>query len=225
MKNILSVYTIPYLVLLVVVTGLMIAYPKLELHLMLNSHHTQLQDTFFKYYSVLAEWPLYVLMFIPLCFKQFRVTIFFAISEMLAGAISYSVKHSISTDRPMRAFESYPDMVLPLVEGVDLHHSNSFPSGHTSTFFVFFTVCAIVLAYYYHQKADPANRKTRIWTIVALLALLILAVLGGYSRVYLSQHFLIDVTVGSLIGFAVTYIVYFFGKNKIFKTSKENEKQ
>ena len=57
----LYAYVIPYLVLLMVILGLMYAYPKPELHLMLNAHHTSLQDTFFKYYSVLAEWPLYVL--------------------------------------------------------------------------------------------------------------------------------------------------------------------
>ena len=124
-------YVIPYLVLLMVILGLMYAYPKPELHLMLNAHHTSLQDTFFKYYSVLAEWPLYVLALLPLLWKKTKMTIFFAICEMTGGAILQILKHTISHDRP--------DLTLPLVEGVTMYHSNSFPSGHASTFFMFST--------------------------------------------------------------------------------------
>ena len=57
MKKTFAVYGIGYLVLLIVVLGLMYVHPKLELHLMLNSHHSPILDTFFTYYSILAEWP------------------------------------------------------------------------------------------------------------------------------------------------------------------------
>ena len=70
MFKILSVYGIAYFLLLMLVFGLQFVYPKLELHLLLNSHHTAIQDTFFKYYSVLAEWPLYILMLLPLLWKK-----------------------------------------------------------------------------------------------------------------------------------------------------------
>ena len=66
------IYVIPYFVLLTVILSLMYAYPKPELHMMLNSHHTGIQDTFFKYYSVMAEWPLYVLALLPLLWKKVR---------------------------------------------------------------------------------------------------------------------------------------------------------
>ena len=48
------VYVIAYLVLLIAILGLMCMYPKPELHMLLNSHHSNIQDTFFKYYSLLA---------------------------------------------------------------------------------------------------------------------------------------------------------------------------
>ena len=133
----LYAYVIPYLVLLMVILGLMYAYPKPELHLMLNAHHTSLQDTFFKYYSVLAEWPLYVLALLPLLWKKTKMSIFFAICELTGGAILQILKHTISHDRPVSVFEQYQDLTLPLVEGVTMYHSNSFPSGHASTFFMF----------------------------------------------------------------------------------------
>ena len=74
MKKTFSVYVIAFLVWLIVVLGLLCAYPKLELHLLLNSHHTGLQDFFFKYYSVLAEWPLYILALLPLLWKKKEIT-------------------------------------------------------------------------------------------------------------------------------------------------------
>jgi membrane-associated phospholipid phosphatase len=47
--------------------------------------------------------------------------------------------------------------------------------------------------------------------------LLSLAALGAYSRVYLSQHFLSDVCMGSVIGFVTPCLMFYFGKNKILK--------
>ena len=57
MRKSLRVYVIAYLTLLLVVCGLLCLYPKLELHLLLNSWHTRIQDTFFKYYTMIAEDP------------------------------------------------------------------------------------------------------------------------------------------------------------------------
>ena len=66
MKKAFLVYGIAYLTLLTIVFGLLYAYPKQELHLLLNSYHTSIQDTFFKYYSMLAEGPLYVVALLPI---------------------------------------------------------------------------------------------------------------------------------------------------------------
>lgn len=56
---------------------------------------------------------------------------------------------------------------------------------------------------------------------LSMLALLILAALGGYSRIYLSQHFLSDVCMGSIIGFVTPCLMFYFGRNKILKLNKE----
>ena len=129
MKKSFFVYGIAYFILLIITLGLLYAYPKLELHLLLNSYHTRLQDIFFTYYSMLAEGPLYVLALLPLFWKKVRLTLFFALCELSGGAILQILKHLISMPRPHSAFEKCPDMVLPVVEGVNLHSSNSFPSG------------------------------------------------------------------------------------------------
>lgn len=216
----LSVYIIAYLVLLMIVLGLLFAYPKVELHLMLNSCHTEFCDTFLKYYSMLAEWPFYILALLPLIWKRKEFTLFYLVCE-LSGAVTIQIlKHLFHAPRPIVVFENYPDLVLPLVDGVSLHHSNSFPSGHTSSFFMFFTCCA-VLAYWYYQRAKQDNCRSWMVFQLATLLLLALAELGGYSRIYLSQHFLSDVCAGSMIGFIIPFLVFYFGRNKILKLNIE----
>lgn len=217
----LYVYVIPYLVLLMAILGLMYVYPKPELHMLLNSHHSSIQDTFFKYYSVLAEGPLYALALLPLLWKKIKITIFFALCELTGGATLQILKHIISTDRPVSVFENYHDLVLPLVQGVTMHHSNSFPSGHASTFFMFCTCCTIILAYHYSQKDKSHNIRTQILFNTSLLLLLVFAVMGAYSRVYLSQHFLSDVCVGSIIGFTTPFLMLYLCRNKILKLKNE----
>ena len=208
-----SVYGITYFVLLVVVAGLLIAYPKVELHLLLNSCHSDFQDVFFKYYSMLAEWPFYIIALLPLLWKKKEITLFYAICELSTGAVVQIVKHIFFAPRPISVFENYPDLVLPLVEGVRLHHSNSFPSGHTSTFFVFFTCCALLMLAY----------KVKVRAKYLMLVLMVaLAALGGYSRIYLSQHFTEDVFVGSIIGFVTPCLLFYFAGEKILKLKLED---
>jgi membrane-associated phospholipid phosphatase len=209
------VYVITYLVLLMVILGLMYAYPKPELHMLLNSYHSSLQDTFFKYYSMLAEWPLYALALLPLLWKKVKMTIFFAMCELTGGSILQILKHIISTDRPVSVFEHYAYMDLPLVQGVTMHHGNSFPSGHASTFFMFCTCCVIIQAYSYIQRDRPYSLGKKILFNTMLIALLVVAAVGAYSRVYLSQHFLADVCVGSVIGFITPFMMYLLLWNKI----------
>ena len=59
----------------------------------------------------------------------------------------------------------------------------SFPSGHTTASFSFFAVALL-------------RCSTPVWT-----GIFILAVLMGFSRVYLRVHYLTDVLVGAVLGF------------------------
>ncbi len=222
--RLVSLYVIPYLLLLTAILVLMYIYPKPELHLMLNSFHSGVLDFFFKFYTLMAEWPLYVLAFLPSLWKRNKMTLFFAMCELTGGTILQILKHTISNPRPVSVFEDYPDLVLPLVQGVDMHHSNSFPSGHASTFFMFCTCSVIVLAYFFSRKDALKTLRNQILFDVALVALLVLAAMGAYSRVYLSQHFLSDVCVGSIIGFTTPFLMFWLCRNKVLKLKKEETK-
>ena len=216
-------YIFAYLGVLAAIVGMLFFYPKPELHMLLNSHHTCQQDTFFKYFSYLAEGPLYVLALLPLLWKKTKMTVFFAVSELTGGTILQIIKHLISKDRPVTVFENHQDLVLPLVEGVDMHHGNSFPSGHASTFFVFCTCIAIIQAYYYCRKR-PHTLTTQVVFNIAMLLLLAFAVIGAFTRVYLSQHFLLDICVGSIIGFTTPFIIFYLFKDKQLSFKKRVKK-
>ena len=96
-------YGIAYFALLMLVLGLQYAYPKVELHMMANSYHTSIQDTFFKYYSMMAEWPLYALALLPLFWKKIGMTVFFALSELTGGiTLGAGRKHASQQFFPVR---------------------------------------------------------------------------------------------------------------------------
>ena len=86
------------------------------------------------------------------------------------------------------------------VEGISMKVMNSFPSGHTTTAFFF----ASFFAYYLRNK----------WMNIALL---VLAFAAAISRVYLGQHWFIDIYAGSLFGVTSSvlalWIVWAFPKN------------
>jgi membrane-associated phospholipid phosphatase len=150
------------------------------------------------------------------------MTFYFAVCDLTGGAILQILKHIISTDRPVSVFEHYQNLVLPLVQGVNMHHSNSFPSGHASTFFMFCTCCVILMAIHCIREGKLRDLKTKIWFNATLLLLLIFAALGAYSRVYISQHFLSDICVGSIIGFTTPFLMLYLFRDRMrrIKTKK-----
>ena len=82
-KNVLLrmvyLYVIPYLLLLMITLGLIYMYPKPNLHILLNSYHLDGLDFFFKYFTLMAEWPLYIIALLPLFWKKGKITAFFAL--------------------------------------------------------------------------------------------------------------------------------------------------
>lgn len=201
MKKTFSIYCIVFIVATIALAIALAVYPKAELHLAANSFHTPFLDWFFRHYTLFAEFPVYVVAILPLLFFRAGWTYMYAIAELSNGFATLALKNIFTAPRPSTFFANL-GIELPTVEGVVLRHNNSFPSGHTATFFVFFTMCALLLCYY---KKDDAKR---IWPFLCMIILIIMAYMGGFSRIYLSQHFLSDVFTGSIIGFTMPCIVF-----------------
>ena len=178
-----SVFIIPYAFLAVFLIPVFILVSKNSLHLLINRYNLPLADFSFKYLTFLGDgFTPFVIAFIFLFFS-FRKTIEVATAGSLAGLIGQFLKRIVfpGIKRPYAIFKDLPD--FHLVQGVDMHSSFSFPSGHAATIFA---ACFILAGF-------TSNKPLKF--ILFLVALLV-----GFSRVYLSQHFLIDMYAGSFIG-------------------------
>jgi membrane-associated phospholipid phosphatase len=103
--------------------------------------------------------------------------------------------------RPKAYFSHQLDRIH-FVKDLYILSVHSFPSGHTVTAFS----AGVVLTYLVKNKA---------WGVLFL----VIAMLVGYSRMYLSQHFFEDVTVGSVVGVLLTVMWLTYIDRKAFINS------
>ncbi len=188
--------------MLLVALGLaLLLISKGELHLLLCDHHTPARDIFYRYYTQVAEWFPYVVCIALLLFSRIGNGVFASSAMILSALSTQLLKHIVNAPRPVTWFTLVmPDTQLPLVDGVRMNHWFSFPSGHTTSFFALaFVVCILLTSH---------PRITRLPRILVQLLLFMAAALGGYSRIYLSQHFALDVFAGILVGTLITVLCY-----------------
>jgi len=162
-----------------------LVYPKGELELLINQHHSGFFDVFFKYVTNLGDGVLLALLLLSLLFYNYSSTILATFSIAFQAIFVSIFKRWLfkGLERPLAFFGDGVD--LDFVDGVNVHSYNTFPSGHTATGFALFALLFIVIS----------NRGI-IFSIILFSA----AFFVGVSRVYLLQHFIIDVYVGALIG-------------------------
>ncbi len=192
-------FLVPTLVLALVLGIALLITPKAELHLALCQPHTTGLDTIVPIITNLVDWLPYLCVILLLFYRVGWAT-FLASNLLLSTVIVQPIKHIVCAPRPLTWFaENMPDVTLPLVEGVRMNHWLSFPSGHTTTFFVLFYSLSIILC------AENVTGKM----ILSFLCFLC-ASFGAYTRIYLSQHFALDIFAGILIALFSTLSLYFF---------------
>lgn len=184
---------------------------KAQLHLQLNDCHTCGGDIFFRYYTLIAEYGIYIAA-VALLFWRAGASIYLLGAEAVGAILVQTLKHIVRAPRPKVFFDlpNNPD-ILPIVDGVHLHSSNSFPSGHASTFFVLFFCLCVAVCYYRTtgRQTQPANNKKETLRYASLQVLcFLLALTGAYSRIYLSQHFAADIFAGGIIGTFAVIVLY-----------------
>ena len=188
-----NAFYIPYLLFVLTLVVLIGCNEKANLHLWITSFNSPAADVFFHYYTYVGDWIPYAVAG-GLLFYKYRIALFVVVSQLATGLVSVIIKQTWNEPRPILYFkENFPNTQLHQILGEHLHSSHSFPSGHTITAFAFF------LALSFFAKRPALH-----------FLYFILAVLVGYSRVYLSQHFAIDVLAGSFIGVSVTILCKFY---------------
>lgn len=207
-----AVFIVLSLILLVVLGLALIYVPKDELHLFLCDRHTHARDIFYRYYTHVAEWLPYVVCVLLLLFGRVGVGVMASTAMLLSTLFTQIVKHIVVAPRPLTWFaEHFPDIQLPVVEGVKMNLWYSFPSGHTTSFFALAFVLSIVSTNYLstqRSNSETVCQSNGLSAIAVQVLLFALATLGAYSRIYLSQHFALDIFGGIVSGLTAGIISY-----------------
>lgn len=189
-------FSYPYLLLLLFCSYFIAVFTKAEIHIFINQFHSPAADVFFRYITYMGDGIFIPIYFLILVMVRYRYALLLVLVFLLSGLVVQILKRGFFEDA-LRPAEYLKDIyTLYLVPGVKQHCCKSFPSGHTATAF------SVMVCFAFAFKSN-----------VAKFLSLTMACLIAFSRVYLSQHFLIDIVVGSIIGVLVSvYGNYFLGK-------------
>jgi membrane-associated phospholipid phosphatase len=191
-------YFFGYFLFVLLLSVYCISINKSEGFLLINRFHFKMLDYFFILFTNLGN-GLFIILVIVFMFirKKIGWTLQIGISFLVSGIIVQVLKHIIHSPRPKLFFGP---AAIHYIKGITGTGLSSFPSGHTASVFALTTLLCI-----YFQ-----DRKSGIFFIL-------IAALTGFSRIYLSQHFPIDVLAGSFAGVLVSIAVYLFVPLRFFE--------
>lgn len=193
-------FFVPYLIILIFLCPILVTYSRSEIHFFINQYHSGFSDISFALITYLGDGLMIILPVIILLFISLRHAVFLLTAYLSTGFVTQLLKRVFFEDmlRPSKFFEGQG--TLRLVDGVEMLSGRSFPSGHATSAFTLFLSLALIIP----------NRYIK-------LVCFLMACLVAFSRVYLSQHFLIDITIGSLIGSIGTvgiYLIFYKGDER-----------
>lgn len=189
--------------------------PKWLLHWQFCHRHTAAWDTIMPIISDTANWLPYVLSVSIILFWKLGDGVFMGASLGISAIVIQGVKRSVCAPRPLTYFaENYPSIQLPIVPGVRMNYALSFPSGHTTTFFAMTLALSIIIMWAISKSNSQADQRRRNLPLIvglsAQMGLFSFAVLGAYSRIYLSQHFAADILGGCIFGTVITLLLSYW---------------
>ncbi len=209
--NIRKIFTYPGMIIFYffLIAGLILLFrfEKGELLILINQAHNPFYDLFFKNWTYLGDGLIFGALIVFFIFKRYYYALGAGLSIAVQTILVQGMKRVIFPDlyRPKLFFDNFSD--FHLVEGVEIRGFNAFPSGHTATAFTLALILSIYL-------------KNKNWS----LALLLMAILVGFSRMYLLQHFFIDVYFGAICGmFSVFASFYFLEKRQFYNKAPWNQ--
>lgn len=185
-------FFLTYLLALIIVGALQLFYSQEQLMQWVNYRNNPQTDVFFTYATYLGDGAFFVGVCLILLIPSWRVSIISFASFTVSSLTSIALKQLVFPDalRPLKRLE-HSTYQYHIIKGLDIYSYNSFPSGHSISAFAVFSLLALL-----------DQRKGRGWAFAGL------AMLTAYSRVYLFQHFVEDVYVGSLVGVTSSMLVY-----------------
>jgi membrane-associated phospholipid phosphatase len=156
----------------------------------LNPFHYSILDLFFINFTYLGDGLFAVaVILLLLILRRWSQALQILTAFVLSAALAQLLKEAFHMPRPREFFP--PGAYSYFIPNVTLNGHASFPSGHSTSIFVLATMLALF------EKNKQLN-----------VLYLLLAMAVGYSRIYLGQHFLPDVLMGSLLGLTTALFVH-----------------
>jgi membrane-associated phospholipid phosphatase len=182
------VFFLSYLFLLTASLIMIAIYAQTDLFRAINRHGNDMLDGFFLAWTWLGNGLTMILTALGLLLVKYRYSILILLEYVYTSVPVQILKRVFNAPRPVQYFQGVDD--IRYVPGLELHHWHSFPSGHAVTAFALAAVLAFLL---------PERYKRYAWILVTAAAV------AAFSRVYLAQHFILDIVAGSVLGVFMTF--------------------
>lgn len=206
LRNTSSFY-IPYLALLCLAIVFYFYQEHGDFVLWLNSLHNPIWDFFFKYWTYTGHGVFFTIIAIGLIFLNKRFGLVLSLIGITIGGITAFFKEVLFDEAPRPRIFFEGQKLLDFVDGVNVLSFHSFPSGHAMGVFGLATFFSLMLQ----------NNKYSMLLLTG-------ASFTAISRIYLAQHFLIDIMAGSLAGVIISTAFYMSFEKYLNKEDTERIK-
>ena len=171
---------------------ILVNYSKADGFYLLNTWHAPFLTYIFIYSTYLSDGFFCILIGLLLfILKKRTLGVMVIVTYALSGIIAQVLKYFIIEARPAVLLRD--STYRYFIDDVTLHNLHAFPSGHTASAFAL----AATLSF------AARNKNISFLFLVG-------AILVGYSRVYLAQHFMNDVLAGAVIGIISSIVCQLF---------------
>jgi len=220
-KTLIKKNSLFYILFLIwfLITGIVsLSFPKSVSFYWINHHlHSTKVDLFFTFITFFGS-EFLVPMLISIFFFLRNKKLFIGLIQglIVSGLVAQILKHLFRYPRPALYFHNAAMVKAP--SWITLYYHYSFPSGHTTAIFAVATLVSLFFS-------DKRSLTVFCFIIACLVA---------YSRIYLGEHFLEDVWLGSAIGTfcgtvcfivqqRITKQILYRKKERILVPSSENQ--
>jgi membrane-associated phospholipid phosphatase len=200
-----SIYAYPGMILfyLFLISGAVILFvtEKGSWVIWLNENGSYFFDRLFTYWTWLGDGLIFLVPIVLFLFRSYLFLFITFLAIIVQTVFVQGLKRFVFPGlvRPKMYFENFGS--FRQIEDIQFYSNNAFPSGHTATAFT----CALIFSLFLEDKR---------WS----LALVLVAISVGISRIYLMQHFFIDIYFGSIFGvISAIFSAYVIGENKYLR--------
>ncbi len=194
-KNNIRYFYYIYLIFLIIGSIFLLFIPYGEIILSVNSIANPTLDViaiFLTKFGLGVTMGILTLIFL---FIRYYYALASLISLAFTGIFTGILKKIIFKGLPRPTAYFNKDLFHHLIPGFDYHDLNTFPSGHSMTAFAIVLLLAVAI-------------DNKWWSLILPFGGLLVA----STRVYLLQHFFLDIYAGSVFGVACTLLGLYFAK-------------